>query len=240
MSVVSVILLDDDPFVRDVVSAALNSEPGVHVRCFAKAPEALAGARIWPPDVVVLDFTLPGTDGLAVLGDLRDLLSPLPPVIFLTAHEDAGIVASLRAEGAGVIAKSLGPVAIAAEILRHGVLDQAPRDSRLDGVAARFRASLPRTMSEIDEEWNTLRQGWQHPVAASLLMRVHKLAGAAGLFKLYDLALAARAVEAAVQEQLAADEPGAAMNVAAIEESVVKLRAAAGGASRTVPPGDFQ
>jgi CheY-like chemotaxis protein len=225
MSAVSVMLVDDDPFIRDVVSAALTSKPGVHVQSFATSAEALAAVRVTAPDIVVLDFTLPGTDGLAVLGDLRRVLTPLPPVVFLTAREDAGVVAKLRGEGvAGVLAKPFDPSTIADHILRYSAeIRAAPRDTRLDAVAANFRASLPQTMDEIDREWSSLRREWQRPVAESLLMRVHKLAGAAGLFKLHDFGQAARAVEVAVQVQLEAETRAEAVSVDLLESAVARL-----------------
>lgn len=233
MSAVSVLLVDDDPFIRDVVAAALTARPGVHVRSFATAAAALAAAGERAPDIVVLDFALPGTDGIAVLRNLRRLLAPLPPVIFLTAHEDADVLARLRAEGAaGVLAKPFDPTKVADDILRLGAREGAlssggrpspPRDARLDAVASKFRASLPGTMAEVDTEWRILRRAWQRAVAESLLTRVHKLAGAAGLFKLDDFGDAARAVEAAVQTQLDGEGRGEAISLAGIESAVAKL-----------------
>ncbi len=240
MTAVSVMLVDDDPFIRDVVSAALSAKPGVHVRSFATSAEALAAARVTAPDIVVLDFTLPGTDGIEVLRDLRRVLTPFPPIVFLTAREDADVVARLRAEGAaGVLAKPFDPTKVADEILRLGARERGaparegalssggrpspPRDARLDAVAASFRASLPQTMAEVDKEWGVLRREWQRAVAESLLMRVHKLAGAAGLFKLNDFGNAARAVEVAVQMQLDGEGRGEAISVAGIEPAVAKL-----------------
>jgi CheY-like chemotaxis protein len=226
MSTISVMVVDDDPFVREVVSAALSAKPGVHVQCFASASDALAAVRVVPPDIIVLDFTMPGTDGISVLRDLRGALSPLPPVVFLTAREDAGVIARLRAEGAaGVLAKPFDPAGIAAEILGHGekARASAPGDTRLDAVAANFRASLPQTMADIDNEWGIIRREWQRPAAESLLMRVHKLAGAAGLFKLHEFGQAARLVEAAVQTQLDGETRGDAISIEAIAPAVAKL-----------------
>ncbi len=58
---------------------------------YEDGPQALAGLRRERPDLVLLDISLPGMDGLAVLRevradpDLRDL-----PVIALTAHAMSG------------------------------------------------------------------------------------------------------------------------------------------------------
>lgn len=216
---ISVMLVDDDPFIREVVGAALSARPGVTVDRFASAPEALAAARLAPPDIIVLDFNLPGHDGLSLARDLRGILSPMPPLIFLTAREDIELIGRLRAEGAdAVIAKPFDPATIAQQIL-HLNGRAAGRDTRLDAVAANFRASIPQTMAEIDKEWGLIRRTWQRPVAESLLMRVHKLAGAAGLFKLHDFGNAARAVEVALNAQLESEAP----EMSGIERAIAQL-----------------
>lgn len=230
MSALSVMLVDDDPFIREVVAAALSVRPGVHVQSFASGADALAAAGIAAPDIIVLDFTMPGTDGLAIHRDLKAALGEMPPVIFLTAREDADLVARLKAAGAaGVLAKPFDPSAIAGEILKLGASQRAapPRDTRLDAVAASFRANLPQTMAEIDKEWGALRREWQGPIADSLIMRTHKLAGAAGLFKLHEFGRAARAVEVAAVAQVEATKRGEAVEVAVLEQAVAVLWARA-------------
>lgn len=230
MTIISVMVVDDDPFIREVVAAALTSRPGVHVQSYGTAADALAAARVAAPDIIVLDYTMPGTDGLAVYSEMRGLLVRQPPVVFLTAREDAGLVARLTAAGAaGVLAKPFDPVSIAAKILKLGMQHRGAvtRDARLDAVAANFRASLPQTMAEIDGEWSALRRDWQRPVAESLLMRAHKLAGAAGLFKLHEFGRAARAVDVAVQTQLEAEARGEAVDLADVERTVAALWEAA-------------
>lgn len=217
-SALSVMLVDDDRFIREVVGAALAAHQGVSVSGFDSAAEALSAARIARPDVIVLDYTLPGTDGISLARELRGILSPMPRLIFLTAREDFELVGRLHAEGAeAVLAKRFDPVTIAQRILR--LSDTAPRDTRLDAVAAGFRASLPETMAEIEKEWGLIRRTWQRPVAESLLMRVHKLAGAAGLFKLEDFGNAARGVEVAINAQLGSDAP----ETSDIERSIALL-----------------
>ncbi|MCA0201375.1 MAG: response regulator [Proteobacteria bacterium] len=225
MSAISVMLIDDDPFICEVVAAALGVKPGIHVQSFASGDDALAAARIAAPDIIVLDYMMPGTDGLAIYRDLKSAIGAMPPVIFLTAREDADLVARLHAAGAaGVLSKPFDPSVIADEILKRGARrGDGPRDMRLDAVAASFRASLPQTMAEIDKEWSALRREWQTQVAESLVMRTHKLAGAAGLFKLHDFGNAARAVEVAAVAQVEAATRGEAVDTSAIEPAVAVL-----------------
>ena len=226
MNAISVMLVDDDPFIREVVAAALGAKPGVHVQSYASSSDALAAARVGAPDIMVLDYAMPDIDGFALYRELRQILSHMPPVVFLTANEDPDLIARLRAAGAaGMLAKPFDPAKIAEQILTLGAEHRAgmSRDARLDAVAANFRASLPQTMAEIDKEWRSLRREWQRPIAESLLMRGHKLAGASGLFKLHGFGAAARAVEVAVLAQLDGEGRGTAVSLETIESAVARL-----------------
>ena len=78
-----ILLVDDDALLRR--SLAFNLEQaGFATQAAASAEDALAIARLTPPDLVLLDIGLPGIDGLAALRILRDDLGL--PVILLTAR----------------------------------------------------------------------------------------------------------------------------------------------------------
>jgi len=67
---------------------------------YASGPEALAGMRARVPDLVLLDISLPGMDGLAVLRALRaDPALRALPVIALTAHAMRGDRERFLADG---------------------------------------------------------------------------------------------------------------------------------------------
>jgi len=66
-------------------------EEEYEVRDFPTGPEALNALREDPPDLVLLDISLPGMDGIEVLGRMRadDRLESVP-VVAVTAHAMAG------------------------------------------------------------------------------------------------------------------------------------------------------
>ena len=71
-----VLIVEDDPAVRDVVEYALSRE-GMETQTASdgeKALESLHAAR--PFDLVVLDVMLPGMDGISVCQELRNGDSP--------------------------------------------------------------------------------------------------------------------------------------------------------------------
>lgn len=78
-----ILIVDDDALLRR--SLAFNLEKaGYCVSAAATAEDALAQARLDPPDLVLLDIGLPGMDGLDALRNLRQQIDV--PVIFVTAR----------------------------------------------------------------------------------------------------------------------------------------------------------
>jgi DNA-binding NtrC family response regulator len=83
-----VLVADDDRSIRRTFEKLLIKD-GYDVVTAASGEEALAVCREAPGvDAVLLDLGMPGMDGLEVLGALRELGRPAPPVIVVTARED--------------------------------------------------------------------------------------------------------------------------------------------------------
>jgi DNA-binding response OmpR family regulator len=80
----SILVADDEPVVRDVLSRYLTRE-GYTVSEAADGEEALSAIRSDPPQAVVLDLMLPRLSGLDVLKLVR-LESDLPVIILSAAH----------------------------------------------------------------------------------------------------------------------------------------------------------
>lgn len=104
----SVLVVDDDPTVREVARAYLEHD-GFTVHTAADAFEALERADALHPDILVLDRMLPGIDGLDVCRRVR-AVRPEVPVIMLTAlgaEQDRieGLEASLRVSAPAVRAR---------------------------------------------------------------------------------------------------------------------------------------
>lgn len=69
-------------------------------------PEALTAAARLDPDVVILDISIPGLDGIETARCLRSAGSPAK-VVFLTVHDDPDYVrAALDAGGTAYVVKS--------------------------------------------------------------------------------------------------------------------------------------
>jgi DNA-binding response OmpR family regulator len=77
------LLVDDDALLRRSLAFSLE-QAGYRVSTAAAAEEGLALSRNNPPDLILLDISLPGMDGLEALHHFRETLNL--PVIFLTAR----------------------------------------------------------------------------------------------------------------------------------------------------------
>lgn len=82
---IKILLIDDEKDLCEAVGKVM-SKAGLQFKCALTGHDGIARAMDWTPDVVVLDMVLPDTDGLAVLGQLKQS-EPDLPVVILTGHE---------------------------------------------------------------------------------------------------------------------------------------------------------
>jgi two-component system, OmpR family, response regulator len=103
----NILVVDDDPDIRRLAALALERLGGFRVSVAASGAEALEVAREKPPDVVLLDVSMPGADGPETLLALRSNPATCRlPVIFFTATSSESEADRLRALGAaGVVPK---------------------------------------------------------------------------------------------------------------------------------------
>jgi DNA-binding response OmpR family regulator len=117
----TVLVVDDEPIVRDVVVGYLERE-GHRTLQAGDGETALELVERELPDLVVLDLMLPGTDGLAVCRRIRahgDL-----PVIMLTAKgEEADRIIGLELGADDYVTKPFSPRELVARV--HTVLRRA-------------------------------------------------------------------------------------------------------------------
>jgi two-component system OmpR family response regulator len=109
------LVVDDEPFLRDAVAASLRFL-GFEVTTGETGAEALSVIRDRPFDLVVLDVMLPDIDGFEVVRRLRRDGSRVP-VIFLTAKDtQADKVTGLTIGGDDYMTKPFGLEELAARI----------------------------------------------------------------------------------------------------------------------------
>ncbi len=90
-----ILLVEDDPSIREVVALGLRGA-GFTVTAAADGEEALARWRTDDPDLVLLDVMLPRLDGLEVCRAIRR--EATTPIVMLTARADTiDVVVGLEA-----------------------------------------------------------------------------------------------------------------------------------------------
>lgn len=115
-----VLLVDDEPDIREIARLSLENVGGWRVRTAASGVEAVELTRIERFDAVLLDVMMPDLDGPATLVRLREEgLIEGTPVIFLTAKVQAADRRQLDALGAaGTIGKPFDPMRLSDEVAR--------------------------------------------------------------------------------------------------------------------------
>lgn len=182
-----ILLVDDDPGLRDLVGLALE-RAGFRVVTASDGQIALTHAAREAPDLIVLDIGLPELDGFEVCRRIRARSEV--PILFLTARDDEidrilglemgaddyvikpfsprELVARVRA----ILKRTTGPRATSTLSYGRITLDQGAHTCRLDGQSVSLTATeftLLATLVErpsqvhskaqlIDTVWGTLSQ----------------------------------------------------------------------------------
>ncbi|MBQ8507311.1 MAG: response regulator transcription factor [Clostridia bacterium] len=85
MSTLKILLVDDDPNIRQLLNLYLEKE-GFEVAMATRGDEALKMFKSSPPNLMLLDIMLPGMDGWQVCREVRKVSNI--PIIMLTAKDE--------------------------------------------------------------------------------------------------------------------------------------------------------
>jgi len=107
---IKVLIADDHTIVRHGLKQIVDADPQMTTVGEAKnGNEALEQARTMPIDVIVLDISMPGRNGLETLKELKRE-RPSVPVIILSMHpKDQYAVRVIRAGASGYLTKEDAP-----------------------------------------------------------------------------------------------------------------------------------
>jgi DNA-binding NarL/FixJ family response regulator len=148
MGETTVLIVDDHRSFADLLSAALETVPGI--RCLGTATTAAEGIRRaaeLSPSVVVMDIQMPGTDGLVATRRLREA-SPQTAVAVVTAHQDAKWVARAAQAGASAFIPKAGSLAELITLLKEAT----PGRMSVASSVTRTRSVKHRSGEELHEE----------------------------------------------------------------------------------------
>ena len=114
----NILIVEDDPAVRDIVQIALERE-GMSVEAVGDGEAALKHFRSAGSfDLVVLDIMLPGIDGISLCQELRK--SSDVPVVMLTARDgERSVVLGLEVGADDYVTKPVSPLEMVSRVRAH-------------------------------------------------------------------------------------------------------------------------
>src|SRR5438067_3680152 len=149
------LIVDDHPLTRDALASLLDQHGFDVAGQASDGTEAIALAAELDPDVILLDLSMPGLDGLDALPRLREA-APTCEVVVLTADgTEENLLAAIRGGAAGYLLKSESPdriadflegvvqgeAALSGPVARR-LLDQVRSGGRGSGVPDRIASAL--------------------------------------------------------------------------------------------------
>ncbi|HET8529239.1 MAG TPA: response regulator transcription factor [Gaiellaceae bacterium] len=135
-----ILIVDDHPLTRDALASLLGAHGLEVVGAASDGAEAIAEAARLQPDLVLLDLSMPGMDGLTALPRLREAAAGCEVVVLTASGTEENLLAAIRAGAAGYLMKSEPPERIAAFL--DGV---AQGEAALSGSIARRLLEQVRT-----------------------------------------------------------------------------------------------
>lgn len=200
-----VLVVDDNETNRIVLQEMLESQ-GAGVEVAPDGQRAVAMARDTRFDVILMDISMPGMDGLETLQRLRAgaARNRLTPVLAVTAHVLEQEHRRFRDAGFdGVITKPVTRATLEFEFRRHGLVWTTPPGDRDSGVLPRDDPRFDAIRDRLLDDITALLAGWDakggSPGAGSK-DAVHKMAGTAAVLGLKEVHLALGSIEVALEQ----------------------------------------
>jgi DNA-binding NarL/FixJ family response regulator len=144
---IRVLVADNHGIMRDGLRSLFRAIPDVElVATAADGHEAIAGAVLTNPDVVVMELNMPNMDGLEAT---RRIVAELPGtavLIFTSSSEQSSILAAIEAGACGFLLKAASADELAGAI-RSAARGESPLDpSVANAVMEAFSSPNPMTM----------------------------------------------------------------------------------------------
>jgi DNA-binding NarL/FixJ family response regulator len=194
----SVLIVDDHPLTRDALATLLAGNDFEVVGQASDGQEAIELAARLRPQLVLLDLSMPGVDGLSALPGLRDAVPDAEVIVLTASGTEDNLLAAIRAGAAGYLLKSeppdrivdflrgvaRGEAALSGEVARR-LLDQVREGGHRNGgvpdnIAGTLSAREVEVLLLLDEHLGTddiARRLFisEHTVRSHVKSLLHKL-----------------------------------------------------------------
>ncbi|WP_028401257.1 response regulator [Ectobacillus panaciterrae] len=166
---IRVMIVDDQPLVRDGLAMLLNLRAEIEVAGTAgDGLEALEKAKQLQPDIVLMDIRMPGTNGVEGTSLLREHM-PNVKVLMLTTFKDSELIFDALEQGASgyllkdmstdIIVQAILTVHAGGVVLPQDVTVQILQELKKTKVIEAEKKSIPGVMGQLTErESEVLRE----------------------------------------------------------------------------------
>src|SRR5437868_3609350 len=150
-----ILIVNDHPLTREALASLLGAHGLDVIGCASDGAEAIAEAGRLQPDLVLLDLSMPGLDGLTALPRLREAAPECEVVVLTASGTEDNLLAAIRGGAAGYLLKTEPPERIAAFLagvangeaalsgtIARRLLDRVRAGGRGSGVPDRIAAVL--------------------------------------------------------------------------------------------------
>ncbi|MGA2100010.1 MAG: response regulator transcription factor [Candidatus Sulfotelmatobacter sp.] len=105
-NLIRILTVDDHPLLRKGIAALVNGEPDLKLVAEASnGEEAIEAFRSHRPDVTLMDLQMPGIDGIAAIGRIREEFPNARIIVLTTYTGDTQVLRALRAGARAYILK---------------------------------------------------------------------------------------------------------------------------------------
>jgi DNA-binding NarL/FixJ family response regulator len=94
-----IFLVEDDKIYSDFIKKALSQNDDYNVTPFASAEDAMKEMKGGLPEVLIIDYKLPGMSGINMYESLKPQITDTIKVIMLSAIDDGNMVLSFIQKG---------------------------------------------------------------------------------------------------------------------------------------------
>ncbi|HEV8515682.1 MAG TPA: response regulator [Cyclobacteriaceae bacterium] len=95
----NIFLVEDDAIYSEFIRKGLSENAGYKVKPFASAEDALKAINGKLPEIIIVDYKLPGLSGIELYEKIKSKITDNNKVIMLSALDDGNMVLSFIQKG---------------------------------------------------------------------------------------------------------------------------------------------
>lgn len=92
-------LIEDDPIYAEFIAKALQNDPANDLKIFETGEDCLKSLNNSLPDVMIIDYKLPGISGIDLYEKIKPRITDKNKVILLSSLDDGNMVLSFIQRG---------------------------------------------------------------------------------------------------------------------------------------------